>query len=183
MKNPKQCGAISSTEPAEAVTTRSGVNIELILKTTPTVTYVAPPRRTTIQPPVVSLLFSWKTFYLEDTSCVLCQDAPMEFMQHLFFGCEFSQIFWWRLNQEWNYDMDLYDMLTDGRSRAGYSCFTEYLIIGCWSLWCHRNSIIFDGGQLNIDTCCSIFKEFFSLTMHRAKPSLKEGMQQWLDAM
>ena len=121
-----------------------------------------------------------KTFYLEDTSCVLCQDAPMEFMQHLFFGCEFSQIFWWRLNQEWNYDMDLYDMLLDGRARAGHSCFTEYLITGCWSLWCHRNSIIFDGGQLDIDTCCNLFKEFFPLLCIELNPLLKKGCSNGL---
>jgi hypothetical protein len=48
-KNPKQCGAISTTEVVDAVTTRSGVNTEPLLKTPPTVTYVAPPRRITIQ--------------------------------------------------------------------------------------------------------------------------------------
>jgi hypothetical protein len=48
-KNPKQCGAISTTEVVDAVTTRSGVNTEPLLKTPTTVTYVAPPRRTTIQ--------------------------------------------------------------------------------------------------------------------------------------
>jgi hypothetical protein len=41
-KNPKQCGAISTTEVVDAVTTRSGVNTEPLLKTPPNVTYVAP---------------------------------------------------------------------------------------------------------------------------------------------
>jgi hypothetical protein len=56
-KNPKQCGAISTTKVVDAVTTRSGVNTEPLLKT-PNVTYVAPPRRTIIQqqtPPEVVL--------------------------------------------------------------------------------------------------------------------------------
>ena len=44
-KNPKQCGAISTTQAVEAVTTRSGLNTEPILKTPPTATYVVPPRR------------------------------------------------------------------------------------------------------------------------------------------
>ena len=74
-------------------------------------------------------------------------------------------------------------MLLDGKARSGQSCFTEYLIIGCWSLWNHRNKIIFDGGYLNLDLCLRMFKEVFTLAMHRAKPSLKEGMQQWPDAM
>jgi hypothetical protein len=47
-KNPKQCGVISTTEVVDAITTRSGVNTEPLLKA-PNITYVAPPRRTTIQ--------------------------------------------------------------------------------------------------------------------------------------
>jgi hypothetical protein len=48
-KNPKQCGAIFTTEVVDAVTTRSGVNTEPLLKTPPNVTYAAPQRRTTVQ--------------------------------------------------------------------------------------------------------------------------------------
>ena len=44
-KNPKQCGAISTTVVVDAVTTRSGINTEPVLKTPPAVTYVAPQRR------------------------------------------------------------------------------------------------------------------------------------------
>ena len=128
-------------------------------------------------------LLTRKTFYLEDTACVLYSDDLMEYMQHLFFGCDFSQSFWWRLNQEWNYDLGLYEMLLDGYGRSGHSCFKECLIIGCWSLWNNRNTLIFDNGHLRIDICISLFREFFSLVMHKAKPSLQEGMQQWLDAM
>jgi hypothetical protein len=47
-KNPKQFGAISTTEVVDDVTTRSGVNTEPLLKTPTAVTYVAPSRRTTI---------------------------------------------------------------------------------------------------------------------------------------
>ena len=41
-KNPKQCGAISTVERVEAVTTRSGLNTTPILKTPPMAPYVAP---------------------------------------------------------------------------------------------------------------------------------------------
>ena len=108
---------------------------------------------------------------------------PNESLLHLFFGCDFSQIFWWKLNEEWNYDMELVDMLLDGRARSNLNCFKEILIIGFWSIWNHRNTILFEGDQINMDRCLAMFKETFSLIMHRAKPSLKDGMQQWLDAM
>ena len=125
-------------------------------------------------------LLGRKNFYIEDKSCVLCHNDINESRTHLFFGCEFSQIFWWKLNQEWNVDLDLIDMLLDGRNRANQKCFKEFLIIGCWSLWTHRNSIIFNGGHLDLDFCFSSFIETFSLIRHRAKPSLKDGMLQWL---
>ena len=53
-KNPKQCGAISHTE---AVTTRSGLSTELVLKTPPMVTYVVPPRRIPAQQPTAATSF------------------------------------------------------------------------------------------------------------------------------
>jgi hypothetical protein len=31
--------------------------------------------------------------------------------------------------------------------------------------------------------CMARFKATFALTMHRAKPSLREGMQSWLDTL
>ena len=129
---------------------------------------------------------SWpprKNFHVDDKSCVLCHDETSKSRTQLFFGCEFSQIFWWKLNQEWNMDLDIIDMLIDGRNRFNQKCFKEYLIIGCWSLWNHRNKIIFDGGHLSLDSCFSFFKETFSLIRHRAKPSLNDGMQQWLDTL
>nr|XP_051207333.1 uncharacterized protein LOC127323200 [Lolium perenne] len=37
-----------------------------------------------------------------------------EDMIHLFFQCDFSQTFWWRLGMEWDTDLSLLDMLIDG---------------------------------------------------------------------
>jgi hypothetical protein len=39
---------------------------------------------------------------------------------HLFFECEFSQSFWWALNLEWDTNMSLYEMLTDGNQMQNY---------------------------------------------------------------
>jgi Zn-dependent peptidase ImmA (M78 family) len=74
-------------------------------------------------------------------------------------------------------------MLKDGKQRHGGICFKEILIIGAWSLWNHRNRIIFDNEDRSKQPCFVMFKEYFALVMHRAKPSLKEGMQQWIDSL
>ena len=84
---------------------------------------------------------------------------------------------------EWNNDLSRIDLLIDGKQRNNFDCIKEVIITGCWSLWIHRNKIIFDTQNLDIHECYRIFKETFALVMHRAKPSLKEGMQQWLDSL
>ena len=100
-----------------------------------------------------------------------------------FFTCPFSHAFWNKLHLEWNNNLALLELLMDGNSRTNLSCFKEVLLTGCWSQWNHRNKIIFDGQDLDLMECFSLFKETFALVMHRAKPSLKEGMQQWVDTL
>jgi hypothetical protein len=84
---------------------------------------------------------------------------------------------------EWDTDLPLIDMLIDGKQRHNRIYFKEAMIVGCWSIWNHRNKIIFDYENISQDRCFAMFKESFSLIMHRGKPSLKEGMQQWLDTL
>jgi hypothetical protein len=73
-------------------------------------------------------------------------------------------------------------MLMDSR-RYNLKCFKEILITGCWAIWNPRNHHIFDGEDVAILECFRLFKEDLSLIMHRAKPSLKEGKQQWIDTL
>ena len=82
---------------------------------------------------------------------------------------------------QWNTDYDLVDILLDGRRHNNIMCYKECLIAGCWSLWKHMNGIIFDHKEKNMAFCISSFKEHFGMIIKKAKPSLKEGMQSWLD--
>ena len=83
----------------------------------------------------------------------------------------------------WNNDPCIMDCLIDGNNRARLICFKEILLTGCWSIWIHRNNIIFDNKALSIPECMRHFRETFTIIMHRDKPSLKEGMQQWIDTL
>jgi hypothetical protein len=128
-------------------------------------------------------LLARKNFHLQSHDCVLCADGADEDFMHLFFSCDFSQRFWWKLNMEWNTDLGIFDMLIDAKQRFGFSCFKESLIIGCWSIWNHRNKFIFDNQLINLPVCFIFFKESFELVRYRAKPSLLEGMTEWLDTL
>jgi hypothetical protein len=66
-------------------------------------------------------------------------------MVHLFFSCDFSQNFWWKIGEEWYVDLNTIEMISDARDRLNNAFFKEAMISGCWSLWNQRNGIIFDG--------------------------------------
>ena len=118
-----------------------------------------------------------KHFYVEFLDCILCDTCPEETNIHLFFECTFSQSFWWALGIEWNVDMNLYQMMDDAKQRISLDFYMEIMIAGCWSIWDQKNDAIFNGNPPNIQRCIGKFKATFTLIMHRAKSSLKEGMQ------
>jgi hypothetical protein len=124
-----------------------------------------------------------KSFYVQCNKCVLCDDQIVETMAHLFFHCDFSRNLWWKMGMEWNEDMDHINMMIDGERRSSNIYFKEALITGCWSIWIHRNNIIFDSHNRDLLTCFDHFKVSFGLIRHRIKPSLKDGMQDWLDLL
>jgi hypothetical protein len=124
-----------------------------------------------------------KNFYVEFSDCILCEACPEETIMHLFFECTFSQSFWWALGLEWNVDMTLYQMIEEAQQRFSLGFLMEVMIAGCWSIWDQRNDAIFNANYPNVQTCMTRFKATFTLTMHRAKPSLREGMQSWLDTL
>jgi hypothetical protein len=43
--------------------------------------------------------------------------------------------------------------------------------------------LIFDGDEVDMQDSIILFKDTFTLIRHRAKPSLKNGMYQWLDTL
>jgi hypothetical protein len=124
-----------------------------------------------------------KNFYVEFKDCIICEEWPEENIMHLFFECSFSQSFWWAIGLEWNPDMDLFSMIADAKNRYSYNFLMEILITGCWSIWEQRNDAIFRGIYPDVQRCVTRFKSFTTLNLYRAKPSLKEGMQSWLDTL
>jgi hypothetical protein len=124
-----------------------------------------------------------KNFFVESSKCVLCDDNAEESMSHLFFECDYSRNFWWKLDIEWNTDNQIIDMLIDASSRSNNNFFKKSMMLGCWSLWNQRNKIIFENEQRDLETCFSFFKHYIALIRHMVKTRLKEGMQDWLDLL
>jgi hypothetical protein len=128
-------------------------------------------------------LMTHKHFYVEFNDCVLCDNCPQETLMYLFFECNFSQAFWWDLNIEWDTDRDLQDMISEVKRRYSMEFIMEIIITGCWAIWDQRNNMIFNLIRPTIPTCITKFRIYCSVIMHRARLSLKDGMQAWLDTL
>jgi len=128
-------------------------------------------------------LLSRKNFHVETTDCVLCDGSVRETLQHLFFACSFSKRFWEKIGVHWDIALPLMPMLVDARSRTTSPFFNVALIAGSWSLWNHRNKIIFDNEDRDQSVCFSFFKSSVDLIRLRVKPSLRDGLLIWLDTL
>ena len=128
-------------------------------------------------------LLTRKKIHVESKSCVLCDASVLETMPHLFFSCTFSVEFWDKLGETWDMNLQLNAMIMEAKNRSINSFFKIAMMAGCWSLWNHRNKIIFDNEQRSMNTCYNFFKSAIEDIRHRVKPSLKEGMQTWIDSL
>lgn len=84
-----------------------------------------------------------KNRVLDAYACVLCNMNTEETLLHLFFLCPFSRWVWRLLNISWDLAKPPLDMIIDARQQFGSPIFREIIMVAAWSIWCHRNSIIF----------------------------------------
>jgi hypothetical protein len=113
-------------------------------------------------------MMSEKNFYVEFNDCILCDECPQETIMHMLFECSFSQSLWWAIGIEWNVDMNIHATITDAKARYSIQFIMDAIL--------SRNFP-------ELTRCIIKFKNFFSLNIHRVKPSLREGMQSWLDTL
>jgi hypothetical protein len=57
-----------------------------------------------------------KNFYVKSKYCVSCDEQVEESMIHLFFSCDYSQKFWWKIGEEWNVDLNFIEMITEPKT-------------------------------------------------------------------
>jgi hypothetical protein len=115
-----------------------------------------------------------KFFFVEFKDCVLCDTCPEELVMHRFFEWSFSMSFWWALGFEWNTDMQLHNMINDAKSRYSVDFFMEIIITRGQSLWDQINSFIFNHIDPSVNRCIHKFKDYCSIILPRARPTLYE---------
>jgi hypothetical protein len=90
---------------------------------------------------------------------------------------------WASLHIVWDLSLSVVSMIEQQRSRFGFDCFMEVVILSTWSIWLHRNNIIFNSTQISLNRWCSEFHDIFLLCKHRAKPSLEACLTSWMSSL
>jgi hypothetical protein len=111
---------------------------------------------------------------LDSYFCVMCIENVEEDFWHLFFCCPFSDACLTYLGIQWDSSLDFQLMVLDARQIFGLATFREIFILGCWSLWCHRNDIIFDAGSLTFSKWRAHFVREMNAVTLGVKPQLAE---------
>jgi hypothetical protein len=70
-----------------------------------------------------------KNFHLESYSCVLCNTAMEETLDHLFFDCPFSAWCWSSVGIVWDTSLPIMDRLEFTRAQFGLPIFMEIVIL------------------------------------------------------
>jgi hypothetical protein len=85
-------------------------------------------------------------------------------------------------NVQWNTNLNPQDMLIRRRRQFNSTIFREVIMIAGWTIWCHRNVVIFDGASVSLGWWRSALRDEFLLILYRAKPSTKALLKSWLSS-
>jgi hypothetical protein len=121
-----------------------------------------------------------KNMDLQDYSCVLCTRNIEEDVLHLFLECPFSKWCWRFVSVHWNTSLLPQDMLIKSRRQFGSKKFSEVIMVAGWTIWCHRNAVIFDASSVSLGHWKEAFKDELSLIIHRANSKTKPLLCDWL---
>jgi hypothetical protein len=67
---------------------------------------------------------------------------------------------------------DRLEIIEQGHAYWHKPLYMEMVIVASWSIWKERNSKLFDGINLDVDSWSRRFKQDFSLLVHRTKKDL-----------
>ena len=113
-----------------------------------------------------------RQFNISNTfDCSMCAANREETVEHLFFGCAFSQSCWNCLNFPISYtsNENRLHLLSHSREKWKKKLFMDVFAIASWNIWKERNNLDFNGVTPKLSSWKARFKEDFLLLVHRTK--------------
>ena len=132
-------------------------------------------------PQCLLILLERKGMILQSHDCVLCNQNSRETLEHLFLVCPFATQFSAFLELTVPMFQDHIEVVASFRRQLNIPFFMEVIILGCWGIWMSRNDFIFRQLSPSVQGGRSILKKELALAMHRAKSSVIDLMQIWID--
>ena len=126
-------------------------------------------------------LLERKGMILQSHECVLCNQHSRETLEHLFLTCPFATQFWASLGLLVPVFQEHVQVVSSFRRQLNIPFFMEIIILGCWGIWMSRNDFIFRQLTPSVQGGQGILKKELALATHRAKNSIKEQFQAWIN--
>ena len=126
-------------------------------------------------------LLERKGMILQSHECVLCNQHSRETLEHLFLTCPFATQFWASLGLLVPVFQEHVQVVSSFRRQLNIPFFMEIIILGCWGIWMSRNDFIFRQLTPSVQGGQGILKKELALATHRAKNSIKEQFQEWIN--
>lgn len=120
-------------------------------------------------------------------NCFLCSQQ-LENVSHLFFGCKFSYKIWmscyaWLgIKTVLPVDYNTHFMQNEnwGKNRKQRLCWRTIWLAVIWSIWIHRNAVVFKREQLNLEELVEQVKLRSWLWLKSLLQSFKSSFYEWI---
>ena len=126
-------------------------------------------------------LLERKWMILQSHECVLYNQHSRETLEHLFLTCPFATQFWASLGLLVPVFQEHFQVVSSFRRQLNIPFFMEIIILGCWGIWMSRNDFIFRQLTPSVQGGQGILKKELARATHRAKNSIKEQFQEWIN--
>ena len=114
-------------------------------------------------------------------NCILCSLSILEDFIHHFFGCPFATRCWNYCGIQWQSNLSFMPMIIEAKRNFSQVFFVEVVAVALWNIWRRRNDYIFNNITPTFNSWKSLFREDFTLLLHRVKAQDRPPWKSWLD--
>jgi hypothetical protein len=115
--------------------------------------------------------------------CVFC-DQEQENIQHILTTCVLARDFWFKILSQFGLEAkepkqreasftEWWKRVIEGLSKNIMKDLNSVIILGAWTLWKHRNSVVFDKARPSIQALMRAFEEDYQLWCFVGAKNLK----------
>ena len=128
-------------------------------------------------------LLQRKNLFVEDYTCVMCNEGSLETRDHLFFYCRFAQACWKCLCPALDLQANVnhIEFISQLKAHLDKPFYMEIIILCAWAIWLTTNDFIFKDQEPSLYRCRAIFKVELKWLKHRMIRKSYGLFAAWVD--